>query len=125
MSVGTKEKKAAADERVVDCVNEVVLRGKVSQSPEVRELPSGDVVCSFRVVVPRPERKGKSGVDALECAVWTARLRRTVERWGEGDVVEVSGALRRRFFRSQAGGAVSRYEVEVSAARMISRASTS
>ena len=125
MGVGTKAKKDPSSGTSSDCVNEVVLRGKVSQAPEVRQLPSGDAVCSFRVVVPRPERKGKSGVDALECAVWTARLRRSVERWGEGDLVEVSGALRRRFFRSSAGGAASRYEVEVTAARLVSRAGTS
>lgn len=106
-------------------VNEVRLVGRVSAEPTVRELPSGDVVSTFRLVVPRPAgHHTRQTVDALECAVWAARPRRSVGGWRVGDVVEVSGSLRRRFF--QAGGAaVSRCEVEVTSAKVIRRAATS
>src|SRR4029453_2613876 len=42
-------------EKTVDShgYNKVVLQGKVSAAPEHRELPSGDSVWVFRVVVPR------------------------------------------------------------------------
>lgn len=102
-------------------VNEVRLVGRVSQAPEERVLPSGDVLWTFRVVVPRPASSGRSSVDALECAAWSARARRSVASWHPDDVVEVSGAMRRRFFRSGAGAA-SRVEVEVSRGRVIRRA---
>ena len=102
-------------------VNEVRLVGRVSQAPEQRELPSGDVLWTFRVVVPRPATSGRGTVDALECAAWSARARRSVASWQPDDVVEVSGAVRRRFFRT-AGGAASRVEVEVSRGRLIRRA---
>ena len=113
--------RAAAD----DAVNEVRLVGRLSAAPQERVLPSGDTVWTFRVVVPRPEDQagGRSTVDALECAVWTGRVRRSVAAWAVGDVVEVTGAVRRRFFR--AGGApASRVEVEVSRGRLIRRAGT-
>ena len=102
-------------------VNEVRLVGRVSQAPEERVLPSGDVLWTFRVVVPRPEKAGRSSVDALECAAWSPRARRSVASWQSDDVVEVSGAMRRRFFRTP-GGAASRVEVEVSRGRLIRRA---
>jgi single-strand DNA-binding protein len=102
-------------------VNEVRLVGRISQAPEQRELPSGDVLWTFRVVVPRPAASGRSTVDALECAAWSSRARRSVASWQRDDVVEVSGAVRRRFFRT-AGGAASRVEVEVSRGRLIRRA---
>lgn len=102
-------------------INEVRLVGRVSQKPEARELPSGDVLWTFRVVVPRPVSAGRSTVDALECAAWTARAQRSVASWQPDDVVEVSGAMRRRFFRTGAGAA-SRVEVEVSRGRLIRRA---
>ena len=107
-------------------VNEVRLVGRISQSPQERVLPSGDVVWTFRVVVARPptERAGaRPGVDALECAAWGGRVRRSVAGWSTGDVVEVSGALRRRFFRA-GGTAASRVEVDVAAGRLIRRAAT-
>ena len=107
-------------------VNEVRLVGRVSQPPEERVLPSGDSVWTFRLVVRRPapaHERSRTSVDALECAAWSARPRRTVSGWGPGDVVEVTGALRRRFFRS-GGGPASRTEVEVAGARLIRRATS-
>lgn len=88
-------------------VNEVRLHGRWRGAVE-RELPSGDLLVTARVVVDRPE----GGVDALDCAVWPAGLRRRVLGWPDGTAVEVAGSLRRRFFRTPAGAA-SRYEVHV------------
>jgi single-strand DNA-binding protein len=102
-------------------INEVRLVGRVSRAPEERVLPSGDVIWTFRVVVPRPAAAGRRPVDALECAAWSARARRSVASWRPDDVVEVTGSVRRRFFRT-AGGAASRVEVEVSRGKLIRRA---
>jgi single-strand DNA-binding protein len=115
------QKTKAAPETAM--ANEVRLVGRISQTPEERVLPSGDSVWTFRVVVPRTGRTGRSrqGVDALECAAWSGRARRSVSSWAADDVVEVTGALHRRFFR--AGGAVaSRVEVEMASGRLIRRA---
>jgi single-strand DNA-binding protein len=103
--------------------NEVRLVGRVSQDPEERVLPSGDSVWTFRVVVPRDRstRKSRQTVDVIECAAWSSRARRSARGWSADDVVEVVGALHRRFFR--AGGAVSsRVEVEMASGRIIRRA---
>lgn len=108
-----------------EAVNEVRLVGRVSQQPEERVLPSGDTLWSFRVVVPRPEdpARPRQQVDAVDCCVWSGRVRRSVASWRVDDVVEVSGSVRRRFFRT-AQGAASRFEVEVSAGRLIRRAAS-
>ena len=98
-------------------VNEVRLVGRVSGAGEERELPSGDTVVQLRVVVPRPARAGSVGsgarVDTIDVACWTARTRRSALRVADGATVEVTGALRRRFFRAGPATA-SRYEVEAS-----------
>lgn len=99
--------------------NQVQLQGRLSRPPEEKVLPSGDTMWSFRVVVPR-EESGRQ-VDWVDCAVWSGRLRRTVSSWAEGDVVEVHGSLRRRFFRA-GGQAVTRVEVEATSGRLIRRA---
>lgn len=116
---------SADDASAVEAVNEVRLVGRLSQAPEERVLPSGDSVWTFRVVVRRPSgaARPRQQVDAIECTAWSGRARRSVSTWRVDDLVEVSGALRRRFFR--AGGATaSRVEVEVSGARVIRRAAT-
>jgi single-strand DNA-binding protein len=100
-------------------VNEVRLRGRLAVEPEARALPSGDVVVACRLVVDRrPVRTSGPGstvrVDTLDCAAFSADARRKLLRWGPGDIIEIEGSLRRRFFRA-GGGAASRYEVEVRA----------
>ncbi|MDX6372663.1 MAG: single-strand DNA-binding protein [Nocardioidaceae bacterium] len=110
-----------------EAVNEVRLLGRLAADPQLRELPSGDTVWNLRVVVERRVLPGKEKprqrVDSLECAVWSGRLKKQVEKWEAGDIVEVAGALRRRFFR--AGGATaSRVEVELTGGRIIRRAKT-
>ena len=105
-------------------VNVVRLVGRISAPPEQVVLPSGDQLCSFRVVVDRPEEhQSRQRVDALECTAWSARVRRSALAWQPGDVVEIEGSIRRRFFRTGAGAA-SRVEVEVSSGRLVRRAAT-
>jgi single-strand DNA-binding protein len=119
-----------ADDTAADALgprNEVHLVGRVSGSPQERELPSGDALVVWRVVVdrPPPRRALPDGVrpatvDTLDCVAWSAGTRRTARGLAPGDVVAVSGALRRRFFRA-GSSAASRTEVEVAVVRRLAR----
>lgn len=108
-------------------VNEVRLVGRLAAEPVARELPSGDSLVSFRLVVERagvPTRPGARKpptVDTLDCAAWRSGVRRSAVRLRTGDVVEVQGALRRRFWRTP-GGPASRSEVEVLKVRRVAAA---
>lgn len=110
-----------------DAVNEVHLVGRVAAAAASRVLPSGDVVTLLRLVVDRPPAARRSvrapTNDTLDCAIWTARIRQRAERLEPGSVVEIDGALRRRFWRT-AGGAASRYEVEVRSLRRVTRSAS-
>jgi single-strand DNA-binding protein len=107
----------------LDEVNEVTLVGRMSQPAEEQVLPSGSELWKFRVIVGRPPSPAsRVTVDALDCVVWAKRPARAVAKWQTGDLVEVKGSLRRRFFTPAAGGRVSRCEVEVATARLIRRA---
>ena len=110
--------------------NDVRLVGRLSGHPTVIELPSGDSLVTFRISVPRTSPTGHAGrattagqrVDSVPCTAWSPRLRRSIVTWRTGDLVEVTGAVRCRFY--QAGGATrSRVEVEASAARIMRRSS--
>ena len=121
------ERQHDGDEEVV--TNDVRLVGRLTAEPVVVELPSGDTLVTFRVSVQRgaaPRSPAVAGrttgqrVDSVPCTAWTPRLRRSILAWRPGDLVEVSGAVRCRFY--QAGGATrSRVEVEASAARIMRR----
>jgi single-strand DNA-binding protein len=117
---------ATKDVRSVGHRNEVVLTGRLSGLPEEREMPSGDVVVTFRLVVDRPEQKLPEGVrrttiDTIDCAAWLAAARRSAASWDDGDVLEVAGSIRRRFFQGPSGSQ-SRVEVEVAKVKRVARA---
>jgi single-strand DNA-binding protein len=118
--------------------NEVRLVGRLSAPARVLDLPSGDRLVTFRVIVDRTSRRqrrqggdskqeagsaadggvARRQVDTIDCAAWTRREQRRVEKWQPGELVEVQGRLRRRFRRGEAGP-VSRVEVEVTVANRV------
>lgn len=109
---------------IVEHCNEVRLVGRVADEPIVRVMPSGDELVTARVVVQRPRPQAGRGkprqVDAVVCAAWSAVLRRRLRIWNAGDTVEVTGALRRRFWRGESGPQ-SRFEIEVATATRLAR----
>jgi single-strand DNA-binding protein len=108
--------------------NQVLLVGRVSSPGVERELPSGDKVVEFRIVVQRdsskgkrsrsvhPEGRTKSGkvkkdVDSLDIASWSASTRRSATSLQMDQWVEVNGSVRRRFWKTP-GGVASRWQIE-------------
>jgi single-strand DNA-binding protein len=115
---------AAAVAKDVDHHNEVYLVGRLSGEPVERTLPSGDVLLAWRLVVDRPAADrsiSKAVNDTLECSTVRASIRRSVSSWSPGDVVEVEGVLRRRFWRGAGGGLNSKYEVEAVTVKRLRR----
>ena len=95
-------------EDVDHSLNDCLFRGRVSAAAMDRELPSGEHVVEFRLIVTRDEREG---VDTLDIAAWSSKARRTCLALKAGEWIEVTGSLRRRFWQSPSGLA-SRYQVE-------------
>jgi single-strand DNA-binding protein len=89
-------------------LNDCLLRGRVSALATDRELPSGEHVVEFRLIVSRAEREG---VDTLDIAAWSGKSRRTALSLKPGEWVEVSGSICRRFWQGPAGLA-SRWQIE-------------
>ena len=103
--------------------NDVVLRGRLSAPAEARTLPSGDVLVTFRLVVRRPEPRARGqSVDVLTCITYERGLQRRAAAWQPGDVLEVEGALQRRFWRTGTGtGTASVCEVNCRRGRKVPR----
>ena len=101
--------KKVVEEEVIDhSLNDLLLRGRVSAEATTKELPSGDKVVEFRLIVSRLER---GGVDTLDIAAWSSKMRRSALTLKEGDWIEISGSIHRRFWSGPTGVA-SRWQVE-------------
>ncbi|NCV07819.1 MAG: hypothetical protein EBW51_04335 [Actinobacteria bacterium] len=89
-------------------LNDLLLRGRISAAALEKELPSGDKLVEFRLIVSRERR---DGVDTLDIGAWSAKSRRIALSLKPDEWVEVSGAIHRRFW-SGAAGIASRWQVE-------------
>ena len=88
--------------------NEVILLGRASTPAVEKELPSGDKVVEVRIVIGRDNR---DGYDTFDLAFWSAALRKRALTLVNDEWIEVTGTLRRRFWRS--GNTIaSRWQVE-------------
>lgn len=81
-------------------VNVVILAGRLSDAPEVKEMPSGDHVTRFRLYVPDSGKR----VLPLPVSAWDRLARKGCERLTKGDEVLVRGHIVRRFFRDAGAG---------------------
>jgi single-strand DNA-binding protein len=101
--------------------NDVVLRGRLSAPPELRPLPSGDTVLLFKLVVRREQARPRGPrSDVITCVSYLPALQRYAAAWTTDDVVEVEGALQRRFWRTPTGTAVA-YEINCRRGRKVAR----
>jgi len=115
MSTATKKvvkkkpaKSVPSTENEIDySLNDLLLRGRVSAQATSKELPSGDKVVEFRLIVTRAEREG---VDTLDIAAWSTKSRKIALTLEGDEWVEISGSIHRRFWQSPTGVA-SRWQV--------------
>lgn len=106
-----KALKAAAVELDSElALNDVLLRGRVSSLAVEKELPSGDKVMEFRIVIARSDGEG---FDTIDISAWSSKLRRIAGSLKNDQWVEVSGSIKRRFWRGAAGLA-SRWQIDAS-----------
>ena len=101
MSVVRAKKKSVVEEVEEEdySLNDLLLRGRVSAIAIEKELPSGDKLVEFRLIVSRERR---DGVDTLDIGAWSAKSRRLAMTLKPDEWIEVSGAIHRRFWRVQA-----------------------
>jgi len=104
-SVKAKEK---AQDQVDLSLNDLLLRGRVSAPATVKELPSGDKVVEFRLIITRTDREG---VDTLDIAAWSAKSRKSALSLKADEWIEICGSVHRRFWQARTGLA-SRWQVE-------------
>ncbi|WP_281284816.1 single-stranded DNA-binding protein [Nonomuraea mesophila] len=97
--------------------NEVLLVGRLSATAEEHELPSGDTVTKWRVIVRRRRhRRGAALTDSIPCVTFNPEVAAIVRTLKPRDYIEVAGSFRCRVFGPSAAK-VWRYEVEVSSAK--------
>ena len=87
-------------------LNHIVLMGRLTRAPEIRQLPDGAAVLNFSLAVDRDYLDRESGereTDFIDCVAFRGTAEFMQKYFGKGSMIVVSGRLRVRNWRDKDG----------------------
>ena len=94
-------------------LNRVLLMGRLTRDPELRQTPDGTSVTSFTLAVDRDFKSasGNRDADFIDCVAWRAAAEFATRSFKKGQLAAVDGRLQIRSWMAQDGN--NRYRAEV------------
>ena len=85
-------------------MNKVILMGRLTRDPEMRQTQNGTSVCSFSIAVNRRFAKdGQQNADFINCTAWRQQAEFICKYFGKGAMISVVGNLQSRSWENQEG----------------------
>ena len=77
-------------------MNKVILMGRLTADPELKQSQNGTSVCRFTIAVNRRFKNAQGGYDAdfLNCTAWKQTAEFICRYFKKGQMIAVEGALR-------------------------------
>ena len=93
-------------------LNKVILMGRMTADPELKQTPSGVSVCSFNIAVNRRfKAEGQQDVDFISIVAWRQQAEFICKYCKKGQAIVVCGQIQTRNFTDNQGN--KRYATEV------------
>lgn len=94
-------------------VNNIVLVGRLVQTPEIFETDNGNKMSVITLAVPRSykNQNGEYDTDFLDCTLWTGIAENTAEYCKTGDMIGIKGRLQSRLIENEDGFKYKKVEV--------------
>ena len=86
-------------------LNQIVIVGRITKTPEVKELEDGKKVSNITIAVPRSYKNenGEYDTDFVDCELWGPIAENTAEYCKKGDIVGVKGRVKTEFYEDKDG----------------------
>lgn len=85
-------------------MNKVILMGRLTDAPELRQTPSGVPVTSFTIAVNRRFVKdGETQADFLRCTAWRQQAEFICKYFKKGSMICVVGSIQTRSWEGSDG----------------------
>ena len=85
-------------------LNKVILGGRLTADPELKQTPSGVAVCSFTLAVNRKFSKdGQQEADFINCQAWRQTAEFINRYFRKGSSLCISGSIQTRSWQDQNG----------------------
>ncbi len=77
-------------------MNRVIIMGRLTADPELKQTQGGTGVCRFTVAVNRKFRNSQGGYDAdfISCTAWRQTAEFICKYFGKGQMICIEGTLR-------------------------------
>ena len=93
-------------------INNVVLTGRLSRDPEIKQTQSGVSVCNFCIAVDRQYKSGEEKIcDFINCVAWRGTADFVSKWFHKGDGIGVTGSIQTSKWVTDGGE--NRYATEV------------
>lgn len=77
-------------------LNKIVLQGRLTRDPELKNTSNQKLFCSFMVASERPKYGEKTETDFLPCVAWEKTASFLGNYFHKGDMILISGRLNSR-----------------------------
>ncbi len=95
-------------------LNQVIIMGRLTEDPELRQTPSGDFACSFTIACNRrKDRDGNEKADFITISAFKHNAQFVSRYFHKGKPIVVHGELRSRTYQDK--NSVTHYVTEVRA----------
>ena len=85
-------------------MNKVILMGRLTRDPEMRQTPNGVSVCSFSIAVNRRfAKEGQQTADFINCTAWRQQAEFICKYFSKGAMIALVGNLQSRSWENQEG----------------------
>ena len=93
--------------------NKVILMGRLTAAPELKQTPSGTSVCTFTIAVDRKYKAedGKAQADFLQIVTWRQTAEFVAKYFSKGASILVCGQIQTRSWTDNHG--VKKYATEI------------
>lgn len=92
-------------------INTVVLSGRLTKDPELKETNSGKKVISFNLAVNRRFQNEEQQADFIPCVAWNKTAEVIAQYCSKGSQIGIEGRLQQRSYENSQGQKV--YVIEV------------
>lgn len=107
-------------------INNVVLMGRLTATPELKATPSGVSVISFSIAVDRryQPKDGERIADFINCVAWRGTAEFIARYFKKGDMIAVTGDIQTRKYKDKDGNNRTAFEVVIAEASFCGGKST-
>ena len=105
-------------------MNHIVIKGRISATPEIKTTQNGNKVCTFSVAVNRPYSKDKE-TDFFRCTAWRGTAEFIEKYFEKGQEILIDGAMISNTYEGKDGSKRTSWDVQVNSVEFCGNKGTS